>query len=254
MLACFVDLIRQLYSDGYITAEEASHLESKNMFKEPITATTTTPIIPSVICDHSVFNGNSSRSGVSVIGAAKTDATQLTELHPTNHVETIASTCTQSLANTLGVHVTEHNSMGTNDASVFTLEQNVNVTSHEHDLELPPCVTQSYELSADSKLSDNLKNEASDTTTLSGQDHQDKCVNATSTELAHKSVVTSTDQTDVPNVDANLSQHSTTVSHLSEESHKEVSELDLTANGHVKSSSSLPCNHKEDTINGMKFL
>ena len=250
MLACFVDLIRQLYSDGYITAEEASHLESKNMFKEPITATTT-PIIPSVICDHSVFNGNSSSSGVSVIGAAKTDATQLTELHPTNHVETIASTCTQSLTNTLGVH---HNSMGTNDASVFTLEQNVNVTSHEHNLELPPCVTQSYELSTDSKLSDNLKNEASDTTTLSGQDHHDKCVNATSTELAHSCVVISTDQTDVPNVDENLSQHSATVPHLSEESHKEVSELDLTENGHVKSSSPLLCNHKEDTINGMKFL
>ena len=268
-----VDLIRQLYSDEHITAEEASHLESCKLFKVPVSSTTTTtaPSIPPVVCDYSIVNGNSSNSGISVISTTKADVTKLTELlnGPTDHVEAIASTSTDLFTNAFGVTVTEHNSMTTNGASVITStepEQNIDMTSHEQDLELPPCVAQSGELLTDLKLSDKLytdglgKNESSDTSELSNiivhqmQDLQDEKSNdnfPTSTEPTLKDTVIRTDQTDAPNVGENPSQSSTSVACISEESLEEITESDLTVNGHVKSNSSMLSDHKEDTVHGM---
>ena len=257
------DLIRQLYSDGHITAEEASHLESRKLFKVPM-ASTNTPSISPAVCDYSIINGNSSNSGISVICTTKVDATKYTEPHngPTDYVEV---TSTDLLTDAFGVTVTEHNSMATNDASVITNavpEQNIDMTSHTQDQELPP---QSDELPADAKLSDKLysdnlgKTESSDTSELSSiivnkeQDHQDEKSSdnfPTSTEQT-KDAVISTDQTDAPNVDENASECFTSVARVSKESHEEITESDLTVNGHVKSNSLIVSDHQKDTVNGM---
>jgi len=42
----YVALIKHLYSDGHITAEQASHLESKKLFEAPVTATSTIATAP----------------------------------------------------------------------------------------------------------------------------------------------------------------------------------------------------------------
>ena len=49
MFLCYIptylDLIKHLYSDGHITAEEASQLSAKKLFEEPATPTATAPPI-----------------------------------------------------------------------------------------------------------------------------------------------------------------------------------------------------------------
>jgi len=90
MLACFVDLIRQLYSDGYITAEEASHLESKKLFEVPVVATSTTATVPAAPCITSCTTAGTTNAMLLPSIASVSTSTTITVVHTCDVSTTIS--------------------------------------------------------------------------------------------------------------------------------------------------------------------
>ena len=243
----FVDLIKQLYSDGHVTAEQVCELESRKLFEHPAT---TAPSITSMSCDDSVINGNSSSI---VASAVEVDV-------PKCHVE-VSSTSDEILTSS---SITEHNFMDTHYTSSVSMarpEQTIDMTTHKHDVELPSSVTPSAALPADPILSeknptgDLYNNEASGISVVFGVNVQKEKDEKSLGNLPISTVQDNTEQSDIQN--KNLFQCSSSaesVACLDESSIKsngETTACDLTVNDHVKSSSPVLLEHKEGTVNGI---
>ena len=241
----FVDLIKQLYDDGYITAEQMSDLESNKLFESPV-ATTTAPSILPVVCECSMVHGNISSLGVSTTSTAEGDVSKLQN----DHVE-VKSAHDESAKSTLNATATEHNSISTDTAGsdnvVVRPDQTIDIKTYEHDIQVSTSITPSTALPTDSKVSPINDMQSYEASGISVASKEENCKDSFS-ESTHQSTMINTEKTDVQNVDKNLHQDSSPISDGISKEHKEDT---VPLNNHDKSHSPALLEHKEGTLYGM---